>query len=97
MNGLVYFIQQDVTWVVKIGWTANERSLRERVAGLQTGSAYQLRVVHHFPGSVETEQGMHLRFAADRLMGEWFRPSVQMAELISDHRRAAARLLELTA
>lgn len=96
MNGIVYFIQQDVTYAVKIGFTANLKSLAIRRHSLQTASPYALRIVHYLEGDVEVEQALHKRFERDRLIGEWFKPSVELAECIGEHKAAAARLQELT-
>lgn len=81
-RGLVYFIQQDVTLAVKIGYTETMTSLAVRLADLQTGSPYPLRVIYQTDGSQEFERRLHRRFREQRLRGEWFAPTMEMAEMI---------------
>ena len=88
-RGLVYLIQQDVTWAVKIGFTSDGDSLVGRVATLQTASPYRLRIIYRMPGSAATEAQLHRRFQRYRLMGEWFSPSIEMAEWLAEHKASA--------
>lgn len=82
-TGYVYFIQQEVTYAVKIGFTESRAGLTQRLTDLQVGSPYPLRLVHLAPGSWALEKLLHARFAEDRLQGEWFRPSEQLAQAIA--------------
>ena len=81
-KGVVYFLQQDVTYVVKIGYTYSHGNVPNRIAQLTTASPYPLRVVHQHDGSEYLEREAHKRFAASRLQGEWFRQSEGLAEFI---------------
>lgn len=81
-RGFVYFIQQEVTHAVKIGYTETLRKMHTRMIHLQIGSPYRLRLVFHMPGSRELERQFHTRFHAYRLSGEWFAPSLEMAEAL---------------
>ncbi|WP_329390153.1 GIY-YIG nuclease family protein [Streptomyces sp. NBC_01716] len=68
-ESVVYVIGDGRSRVVKIGTTSN---LRSRLKGLQTGSAYELRVLWSFGGDVRLEEYLHRRYGELRLEGEWF-------------------------
>lgn len=68
-GNVVYVVGDDRSGVVKIGTTSN---LARRLSGLQTGSAYVLRVLWSYGGDVELESYLHERFASLRMQGEWF-------------------------
>lgn len=76
----VYFIQAGDDGPVKIGCTQN---LKERYAELANGSPLPLTVIGVIPGYRPTEQHLHKLFAADRLHGEWFRPTAALLALAS--------------
>lgn len=65
---------------VKIGFT--ERSVRQRIAGLQTGCPEKLETYATLRGSRDEERGFHERFAALRMNGEWFRREGALADWI---------------
>jgi Meiotically up-regulated gene 113 len=74
---VIYFVQacdplrEDYS-PIKIGFTSDP-DLRERVAGIQTGNPYPLRVLGVIAeGTQEQEFALHQRFASRRLQGEWF-------------------------
>ena len=96
MSGLIYFVQQDVTWAVKIGFTADMDTLEKRIRALQTASPYQLRLVHVWEGDALREHLLHRRFAAQRLMGEWFSPCERMAQFIASCKAWQARYAAIT-
>lgn len=83
-GGLVYFIQQDVTNAIKIGYTANLPSLARRLRSLQLASAYALRLLCRTPGTPSLERELHRQFRAHRLRGEWFSPCAAIAQAIAD-------------
>lgn len=68
-GNVVYVIGDSRNGVVKVGTTSN---LIKRLSALQTGSAYQLRVLWSYGGGVELEAHLHERFADKRMQGEWF-------------------------
>lgn len=71
---MIYFLQQsEGSCRIKIGYTGDETPLN-RLAGLQTGNPYPLRVICTFPGTQTTEGELHDRFAFARRQGEWFDP-----------------------
>lgn len=64
----VYFVSDGVDGPIKIGRTAN---VRRRLTNMQTASPTRL----HLLAATEAldEKELHARFAAHRLVGEWFR------------------------
>jgi hypothetical protein len=76
---LVYVIRRADTQELKIGIT---RFLPGRLAMLQTAHAVPLQVVCAFFANRETEQALHERFAAHRMLGEWFHECEAIAEWI---------------
>lgn len=66
--GFVYFVLGGP--FIKIGWSLK---MKDRIAGLQTGNPYKLKLLATMPGSIDTEREMHERFAKHRAEGEWFR------------------------
>lgn len=83
-RGYVYFIQQDETQAIKIGYTETEQGLRQRLADLQTGSPYTLRILGRTPGTPALERALHVRFRKYRLSGEWFSPCALIAQALKD-------------
>lgn len=73
---MIYFIQDTTTLAIKIGHAAADIEARRRQ--LQCGNPSPLVVIWCMDGSEETELRLHKAFAADRLSGEWFRPSPQL-------------------
>lgn len=72
---MVYFIRSGKRGAIKIGW-AKDVSKRLRI--LQTGSAEELSLIGAIPGGKRLERQIHERFAADRLTGEWFKPTAEV-------------------
>lgn len=79
-DATIYFIQRGEGGPIKIGITA---SLTSRLRSLQTSSPTRLTVLATMPGTVEDEAGLHERFAAVRLSGEWFEPAEVLLAFIA--------------
>ena len=75
---LVYFIQPVDGGPIKIGCTHN---LDQRFDEISAHSPLPLTVLGFIHGHRAAEQHLHGLFAADRLHGEWFRPSQQLCDL----------------
>lgn len=75
----VYFVQQGASGPIKIGKAAN---VAARIASLQTANPYPLTLLGTAAGGIERERELHERFAADRLHGEWFAPSLALLDFI---------------
>lgn len=70
-KGYVYFIGPE--WGqkrIKIGYTRS--TIRARLANLQTGSPYPLKLYAYMEGGQDLERVLHDTFAPMRLHGEWF-------------------------
>lgn len=74
---MIYFARPDQSSRVKIGFTAGAPS--DRLAHLQTACPTRLRLIGAMAGDEAVERWLHDRFAADRLEGEWFRMSADLA------------------
>jgi hypothetical protein len=70
---VIYFIQDSRTLEIKIGYTGAD--VMVRLNALQTGNASKLEVIACVPGELTDEARLHVKFAAARVGGEWFRPS----------------------
>lgn len=71
VNGVVYFIQNIETGLIKIGYS---KDLDARVRGLATEHKAEMRVIHYM-GSYDAaglEEVMHTLFSDKRVEGEWF-------------------------
>ena len=70
----LYFIQGELTGLIKIGKT--ERSPTERLRSFQTGSPDKLLLLKsvRYPKDQNYEKEVHDRFAHLRTHGEWFKP-----------------------
>lgn len=75
----VYFVQQGEDGPIKIGFSDD---VEHRLATLQTGSPYPLRLLLVIPGSQSKEASFHSKFADARLSGEWFRPVPELLSFI---------------
>ncbi len=79
-SSTIYFAQRQTDGAVKIGWTSDvERRLRE----LRKENRVAVVLLAAFPGDKPDEGRMHLRFAADRIDGEWFRASPSLMSLVN--------------
>ena len=78
-NSRVYFVQNPANSAVKIGRT---RNLEKRLATLRTAIP-DLLYIGSFPGDARAEADLHASFADDRIAGEWFRPTMGLAQLIA--------------
>lgn len=78
----VYFIRAGEDGPIKIGIAFNPYL---RLDELQTGNPYRLRLIGARPGGLADERGLHRTFAADRLEGEWFKPTEALLALVARH------------
>jgi hypothetical protein len=79
---MIYFIQQEQTNMVKIGFTSN---VKKRLATLQTASAYPLRLLGYCVGGRELEARIHEELALSRVAGEWFNYTEQVYHAIKKY------------
>lgn len=82
-TGLVYAIQSVIHGSpVKVGYS-NAAGMEGRVASLQTGNPYRLRVLATAGAYMSHEQRAHKVLAPDRLTGEWFGWSPRVAAFVA--------------
>lgn len=77
---MIYFIQAGKNGPIKIGHT--ESDIASRMAQLQTGCPYELKLLWTIHGNQEKEAEIHSDFEEERIRGEWFHPSEMLLEYI---------------
>lgn len=88
MTTYLYILQAgDEKGPVKIG---HSRNIAKRIESLQTGNPLPIRLLAKVPrtDAAKLERGLHGMLAADRLEGEWFRYSENVANVITVYRHA---------
>jgi hypothetical protein len=76
-QGFVYFIETQDGQFIKIGF-----SNRPMVRAGQLGTVMPIRLIGYFPASRATERWLHIKFAANHSMGEWFENTDAIREFI---------------
>jgi len=76
----VYFIQRE-DGPVKIGYSRTAQGALHRLRDLQAASPEPLRVMRVVIATRHLERRLHLRFAAQRISGEWFAPDEVLARI----------------
>ncbi|NTF67945.1 GIY-YIG nuclease family protein [Rhizobium rhizogenes] len=82
----VYFIRRrsDPQELIKIGVSTN---LERRIYAMETAHPEGFDVLCTLPGGKELENYFHERFAADRILREWFKPTRELSKLMSEIER----------
>lgn len=80
MTSIVYFIK-NASGLVKIGWTSD---IDRRVKFIARAEQSELEVLATIPGGANLERKLHIRFAADRIRGEWFTLSPDIKGFIAE-------------
>lgn len=78
----VYFVHAVAAGLIKIGIACD---VFARLETLQSQTGDELRLLAHIPGGRPRERELHAKFAADRIRGEWFRPTPALLDLIGQH------------
>jgi hypothetical protein len=74
----VYFIQNEETGAIKIGQAQRPS---QRLAELQVGNSSKLRLL----GTIlDYELSLHCKFSACRLIGEWFKPTINLLDFLHE-------------
>ncbi len=79
-GGYVYFVQDEVTGLIKIGTTNH---LRHRIQQLKSEGGRPVKLLGYIWGRFAKEREMHARFAAFRVQGEWFEPQPELLTFIA--------------
>lgn len=87
-----YFIQRGDDGPIKIGRAKRPRA---RLRTLATASAEPLRLLATLEG--DHEGALHLRHAADRMQGEWFRPTAKVLAEVERAKKDEARRAKMAA
>lgn len=82
--GRVYFMQ-DATGRIKIGYTSTEVERRRRAIESTIGAP--VRLLACYPGTRALEKALHKKFAALRLLGEWFSDSPDVHRYIASQQK----------
>jgi hypothetical protein len=80
MTNMIYFVEAVGPGHIKIGST--KHPMEKRLATLQTGNSYPLRVLGTESGWEEDEQGLRHHFWGGHIRGEWFEPAPELLERI---------------
>jgi len=70
---MIYIIRINNQNIIKIGYTASQKSLIKRIKAIQTGNPFTLTVESTFSGSRLKERYLHDQCKARHMSGEWFR------------------------
>jgi hypothetical protein len=82
---MIYFVFQPSVLAIKIGMCRSPHSFCNRLAGLQIGSADELKPLGFAEGGWKEEQSLHARFGHLRIRGEWFKDHSDLREYIRAH------------
>jgi hypothetical protein len=81
MTGTLYFVQEDHSGPIKIGFTKSLPSCRLNI--MQVGNPRRLQLLAVIPGCTrQDEERWHRQFAEVRLVGEWFHPTAALLQAI---------------
>jgi hypothetical protein len=81
-DGFVYFIQEEGTHKIKIGFS--EKHPNGRLKDFQTGNSNKLNLLGYIEGTYEDESKLHREFNEERGNGEWFEPSPRLNDRIKE-------------
>ncbi len=81
---IVYFVAISAeTSYIKIGRCHRITAMRSRLMGLQTGSPHPVELLAIVAGDRSVEAGLHSRFQALHVRGEWFRAGVELIDYLA--------------
>ena len=78
---MIYFLQDPGDNSIKIGYTGADTP-DSRLKACQTGNPRPLDLLGTMHGDESVERSLHVRFASDRMHGEWFRPTYRILSFI---------------
>lgn len=77
---MIYFIQEERTNNIKIGWV--KAKPQERMRTLQIGTPRKLSLLGCIHGSIVKEKLLQKSFKAYKIRGEWFKPGKDLLSFI---------------
>lgn len=80
-DGYVYFIQCGESGPIKIGYSKN--NIEKRLIIAQVYNPFLLHLLCAMPGNRKKEKELHKTFKDDKILGEWFDPSIKLLKLIN--------------
>lgn len=69
---MIYFLLDEPSNAVKVGYSGNKKSLIDRISKLQIGNPHDLKLLFAIPGDRALEKSIHRVLAKYRIRGEWF-------------------------
>jgi len=83
-DGFVYFIQEEETDNIKIGFS--EKHPKGRLKEFQTGNSNKLILLGYIEGTYQDESNLHQEFSQERIRtgNEWFRSSPRLKDRIKE-------------
>jgi len=69
---MIYFLKSTDEDYVKIGYTKNEKSLKERIIAHKVGNPHELQMMALYEGDMELEKELHTEWDFKHVRGEWF-------------------------
>ena len=81
-DGFVYFIQEEETGNIKIGFS--EKHPKGRLNDFQTGNSNKLILLGYIDGTIQDESNLHKEFSQERIRRgkEWFKSSPRLKNRI---------------
>ena len=81
---MIYFIGQENSRYIKIGYSKNIGTLKTRMLSMQTGNPHSIELVGFVEGGYNEEHAFHSKFESLRVLGEWFRNDGALCEFMSE-------------
>lgn len=88
---MIYFIQDQSTYCIKIGFTDGEAM--DRLKALQTGCPAGLSLLSTMSGDKSKEKELHAKFADLWERGEWFRPGAELISYLLDRNETSGAVI----
>jgi len=80
--GFVYFVKNEESGLIKIGWTG--RNVFDRVEEISRASGCEILVIGAMYGSKKDEKAIHNALKSSKDASEWFRQTNEVFECLVD-------------
>ena len=81
---MIYFIQNEATSAIKVGYSRDRDSVNQRLKTMQTSHHDTLRLLGIIPGNRRQESLLHQEYMDNRIAGEWYIPGEKLLSKIKD-------------